>query len=197
MSARKKNPQVDEFLRKARMWQAESKKLRQILQKHPLAEGLKWGKPCYTFGESNVAIIQGFKEYVALMFCKGVLLKDARGLLIKPGASTQAGRQLRFTHLQEIVELEPVVSAYVAEAIAAEKAGLKVEFKTNPEPVPAELQKKFAKTPALKTAFKALTPGRQRGYILYFSAAKQSQTREARIEKCAPQILKGLGLNDR
>lgn len=163
---------------------------------YPLTEELKWGKPCYVFEESNILIIQAFKEYLALMFCKGALLSDPHALLHKPGESTQAARQLRFPNLRALVAQEPVVKAYIAEAIAAARAGLKVEFKQAPEPVPAELQSELEKSPAFKTAFTALTPGRQRGYILYLLAAKQSKTRAARVEKCRPLILKGKGLND-
>ena len=191
----KMNP-VDAFLSEAPKWRQEMGKLRTIILGCGLTEELKWGKPCYTFRESNVLIIQGFKEYCALMFCKGALLKDPKGILKKPGESTQAARQIRFTHVREIVGMNPVLKAYIQEAIAAEKAGLKVNFKKNPEPIPQELQSKLDEIPALKTAFAALTPGRQRAYILYFSAAKQSQTRQSRVEKCLKQILKGKGLND-
>jgi uncharacterized protein YdeI (YjbR/CyaY-like superfamily) len=190
------NPKVDAYLSEPQKWQNESKKLRTIILGCGLTEELKWGKPCYTFRESNVVIIQGFKEYSALMFCKGALLKDAKGILQKPGESTQAARQIRFTTVGEIVAMEPTVKAYILEAIEAEKAGLEVKFKRNPEPVPAELQNKLDEIPALKSAFGALTPGRQRGYILYFSAPKQSKTRESRVGKCMRQILKGKGLND-
>jgi uncharacterized protein YdeI (YjbR/CyaY-like superfamily) len=190
------NPKVDEYLKKVKNWQAETKKLRQVILDCPLSEELKWGKPCYTFQESNIVIIQGFKEYCALMFFKGALLKDAKGLLIKFGESTQSARRIEFTNVQEIIEMESTLKAYIQDAIEAEKAGLKVEFKQNPEPVPEELQNKLDEIPALKTAFEALTPGRQRGYILYFSAAKQAKTKESRIEKCIPQILNGKGLND-
>ena len=190
------NPKVDGYLRKAKKWQEEMKKLRRISLACGLTEELKWGKPCYTFQKSNIVIIQGFKEYCALMFCKGALLNDPNGILKKPGENTQAARQIRFTNVREIVEMEPILKAYIYEAIEAEKAGLKVNFKKNPEPVPEELQNKLDEIPALKTAFEALTPGRQRGYILYFSAAKQSKTRESRIEKWMPQILHGKELND-
>lgn len=190
------NPKVDAYLRRARQWQVETKQLRKIILDCRLTEDLKWGKPCYTFQDSNILIIQGFKEYCALMFCKGALLKDAKGLLQKPGENTQAARQIRFTDARQVVEMEPVLKAYIREAMDAEKAGLKVEFKKNPEPVPEELQKKLDEVPALKKAFQALTPGRQRAYILYFSAPKQSKTREARVEKCMPQILDGKGLTD-
>jgi uncharacterized protein YdeI (YjbR/CyaY-like superfamily) len=187
---------VDAFISKAENWQEETKKLRRIILGCGLAEELKWGKPCYTFQNSNVLIIQGFKEYCALMFCQGALLKDPKGVLKKPGENTQAARQIRFTHVREIVGMEPLLKAYIHEAVEAEKAGLKVNFKKNPEPIPEELQNRLDEIPALKTAFAALTPGRQRAYILYFSAAKQSKTRAARVEKCRPQILKGKGLTD-
>lgn len=190
------NPEVDAYLSHVKKWQAEMVALRRIILDGPLSEELKWGKPCYTFQDSNILIIQGFKEYCALMFCKGALLKDAHGILIKPGENTQAGRLIRFADVQQIVELEPVLKAYIHEALEAEKAGLKVEFKTNPEPVPEALQNKLDENPALKNAFDALTPGRQRAYILYFSAPKQSKTRESRVEKQMAQILKGKGLND-
>jgi uncharacterized protein YdeI (YjbR/CyaY-like superfamily) len=190
------NPKVDVYLAKAKKWQEEFAKLRMIILDCGLAEELKWGKPCYTFQKSNIVIIQGFKQYFALMFCKGVLLNDPNGLLIKPGENTQAGRQIRFTNVREIVEMEPILKAYIYEAIEVEKAGLQVNFKTNPEPIPEELQNKLDEIPALKTAFDALTPGRQRAYILYFSAPKQSKTRESRVEKCMQQILNGKGLDD-
>ena len=190
----KKNPKVDGYLRKATKWQKEFKKLRRIILDCQLTEELKWGKPCYTFQKSNVVIIQGFKEFCALLFCKGALLSDPNGILKKFG--WQAARRIPFTSVREIVEIEPVLKAYINEALAAEKAGLKVEFKKNPEPIPQELQNKLDENPALKTAFHALTPGRQRGYILYFSAAKQSKTRTSRIEKCMRQILNRKGLND-
>jgi uncharacterized protein YdeI (YjbR/CyaY-like superfamily) len=192
----KRNPKVDAHISRAEKWQEEFKKLRMIILGCPLTEELKWGKPCYTFQNSNVVILQGFKEFCALLFAKGALLSDPKGLLEKPGESTQAARRIPFTNVQEIVKMESVLKAYINEAIAAQKAGLEVEFKKNPEPVPEELQNRLDESPALKTAFEALTPGRQRGYILYFSAAKQSKTRESRIEKWMQQILKGKGLND-
>jgi uncharacterized protein YdeI (YjbR/CyaY-like superfamily) len=188
--------EVDAFLGKIQEWREETKKLIMIVRACGLTEELKWGKPCYTFRGSNVVIIQGFKEYCALMFCKGSLLKDSKGILKKPGENTQAARQVRFANAQEIVRVEPVLKAYIHEAVEAEKAGLKVVFKKNPEPVPEELQNKLDEIPALKSAFAALTPGRQRAYILHFSAAKQSKTRESRIEKCLRRILDGKGLND-
>jgi uncharacterized protein YdeI (YjbR/CyaY-like superfamily) len=188
------NPKVDEYLTKAKKWQEEMEKLRSILLDCGLAEELKWGKPCYTFQNSNIVIIQGFKEFCALLFTKGALLKDPNGILKKFG--WQAARRIPFTNVREIVEMEPTLKSYIREAIEAEKAGLKVTLKKNPELIPEELQNKLDEIPALKAAFDALTPGRQRGYILYFSAAKQSKTRESRVEKCMPRILNGKGLND-
>ena len=196
MTKSRMSPKVDGYLSKAKNWQEEFAKLRMIILHCQLTEELKWGKPCYTFQKSNIVVIQGFKEFCALLFAKGALLKDPNRILEKPGESTQAARRIRFTDVREIVEMEPILKAYIHEAIAAEKAGLKVNFKKNPEPVPEELQNKLDEIPALKTAFDALTPGRQRAYILYFSAAKQSKTRESRVEKCMQQILNGKGLND-
>jgi uncharacterized protein YdeI (YjbR/CyaY-like superfamily) len=191
------NPKIDAYLSRAKTWREESEKLRTILLDSRLAEELKWGKPCYTFQGSNVVIIQGFKEYCALLFCKGALLRDPKGILIQQTENVQAARQLRFTNAREITKLEPTLKAYIDEAIQVEEAGLEVEYKkTSDFKVPEELQKKWKQNPAFKKAFEALTPGRQRGYLLHFAAAKQSQTREARIEKCLPQILKGKGLND-
>src|ERR1700730_18811774 len=190
----KTNPKVDGYLRKAKKWQKEMEKLRRISLDCGLTEEVKWGKPCYTFQKSNIVIIQGFKEFCDLLFCKGALLKDPNGILKKFG--WQAARRIPLTNVREIVEIEPSLKAYIREAIEAEKAGLKVTLKKNPEPIPEELQNKLDEIPALKAAFDALTPGRQRGYILYFSGAKQSTTRESRVEKCMPQILNGKGLND-
>jgi uncharacterized protein YdeI (YjbR/CyaY-like superfamily) len=188
---------VDGYLRKAKKWQAEMEKLRRISLGCGLTEELKWGKPCYTFQKSNIVIIQGFKESCALLFCKGALLNDPNGILEKPGENTQAARRIRFIKVREIVEMEPILKAYIYEAIAAEKAGLEVNYKKTSEfVIPEEFKNKLDKIPALKTAFEALTPGRQRGYILYFSAPKQSKTRESRVEKCMQQILNGKGLND-
>jgi len=192
-----KNPKVDAFLSEADKWQKEFKKLRTIILDCGLAEELKWGKPCYRFQENNIVLIHGFKEYCALLFMKGALLKDARGILIQQTENVQAARQIRFTNVREIAGMEPVLKAYIHEAIEVEKAGLKVDYKKSTELVfPAEFQIKLAENPALKTAFEALTPGRQRGYHLYFSAAKQSKTRASRVEKYLPQILKGKGLDD-
>jgi uncharacterized protein YdeI (YjbR/CyaY-like superfamily) len=189
----KMNRKIDKYLRRSQ-WQEELEKLRKISLACGLTEELKWGKPCYTFQNSNIVILQGFKEFCALLFTKGALLKDAKGVLKKFG--WQAARRIPFTNVREIVEMEPILKAYIREAMEAERAGLKVTYKKNPEPIPEELQNKLDENPALKTAFRALTPGRQRGYILYFSAAKQSKTRESRIEKWMPQILNGKGLND-
>jgi uncharacterized protein YdeI (YjbR/CyaY-like superfamily) len=186
------NPKVDEYLRKATKWQKEMEKLRRISLGCGLTEELKWGKPCYTFQQSNVVIIQGFKEFCALLFCKGALLNDPKGILKKFG--WQAARRIPFTNVREIVEMEPILKTHIHEA--KEKTGLEVTYKKNPEPIPEELQNKLDEMPALKTAFDALTPGRQRGYILYFSQPKQSKTRESRVEKCMQQILNGKGLND-
>jgi uncharacterized protein YdeI (YjbR/CyaY-like superfamily) len=191
------NPKVDLYLRKAKKWQEEMAKLRMIILDCQLTEELKWGKPCYTFQKSNIVVMVGFKEYCAVIFCKGALLNDANGMLIKPGENTQAGRQLRFTNVREIVELETILKAYIYEAMEVEKAGLKVNFRRNTELIfPEEFQNKLDEIPALKTAFDALTPGRQRAYHLYFSAPKQSKTRESRVEKCMQQILNGKGLDD-
>ncbi len=191
-----RNPKVDAYIRKELKWRKESERLREICLGCGLTEELKWSKPCYTFRKSNVVIIQGFKEYCALLFCKGSLLRDPKGILTRIGEYTQVARQARFTHVREIVERESTLKAYIHEAVEAERAGLKVEYRKNPEPIPKELKNKLDDIPALKIAFHALTPGRQRGYILYFSAAKQSKTRESRIEKCRRRILDGKGLND-
>jgi uncharacterized protein YdeI (YjbR/CyaY-like superfamily) len=190
------NPKVDFFFSRAKKWQEEFEKLRMIILDCQLTEELKWGVPCYTFEKRNIVLIHGFKEYCALLFFKGALLSDAKGILITQTKNVQAARQIRFTTVREIVEMEPILKAYIYEAIEAEKAGLKVNFKKNPEPIPEEFQNKLDEIPALKTAFDALTPGRQRGYILYFSAPKQSKTRESRVEKCMQQILNGKGMND-
>ncbi len=191
------NPEVDEFINTAGKWKEEYEKLRLILLDSQLTEEFKWGVPCYTFQKSNIVLIHGFKEYCALLFVKGSLLRDPHGILIQQTANVQAGRQIRFTSVQEIAALEPILKAYVNEAIEVEKAGLEVNFKKNTEfVIPEELQRKFDEFPDLKTAFEALTPGRQRAYILFFSDPKQSKTRESRIEKNMQQILNGKGLND-
>ena len=191
------NPKVDQYLRRAKKWQKEMEKLRRISLGCGLTEELKWGKPCYTFQNSNIVLIHGFKEYCALLFFKGALLKDAKGILVQQTENVQAARQIRFTNVREIDKIEPILKAYIKEAIEVEKAGLKVDYKKTADfAIPEEFQNKLDEIPALKTAFDALTPGRQRGYILYFSAPKQSKTRESRIEKCMQQILNGKGLND-
>ena len=197
MAPSRTNPQVDDYLKRLTKWQKESKKLREIVLDCGLTEESKWGKPCYTFQNSNVVIIHGFKEYCALLFCKGVLLKDANRILIQQTDNVQAARQIRFTNLRQIVEMESIVKAYVHEAVEVEKAGLEVNYRRTSEfTIPEELQIKWRESPALKTAFESLTPGRQRGYVLYFSAPKQSKTRESRIEKCRQKILDGKGLDD-
>ncbi len=191
------NPKVDAYLRKSIKWQKELAKLRTILLDCELTEEFKWGVPCYTFQKSNIVLMHVFKEYCALLFFKGALLDDPNGILVQQTENVQAGRQIRFTNVREIVEMETILKAYVHKAIQVEKAGLKVNFKKTTEFImPEEFQNKLDEIPALKTAFKALTPGRQRAYILYFSAPKQSKTRESRVEKCMRQILKGKGLND-
>jgi uncharacterized protein YdeI (YjbR/CyaY-like superfamily) len=191
------NPKVDGYLRKAKKWQEEFKKLRMIILDCGLTEELKWGQPCYTFEKSNIVLIHGFKEYCALLFFKGALLNDPNGILIQQTENVQAARQIRFTNVREIVKMEPILKAYIYEAIEVEKAGLKVNYKKTADfKIPEEFQKKLDEIPALKTAFDALTPGRQRAYIFYFSAPKQSKTRESRVEKCMQQILNGKGLND-
>jgi uncharacterized protein YdeI (YjbR/CyaY-like superfamily) len=191
------NPTVDFYFSKAKKWQEEINKLRMIVLDCGLDEELKWGCPCYTFQKSNIVLIHVFKEYCALLFFKGSLLNDANGILIQQTENVQAARQVRFTNVREIVKMEKVLKAYIYEAIEVEKAGLKVNLKKTTEyAIPGEFQNKLNKNAALKTAFKALTPGRQRAYLLYFSAPKQSKTRESRIEKSIPQILNGKGLND-
>jgi uncharacterized protein YdeI (YjbR/CyaY-like superfamily) len=197
MPKSKTNPKVDVYLSKSKNWQEELVKLRTILLDCQLTEELKWGKPCYTFQKSNIVVILPLKEHCTILFCQGALLNDANGILIKPGENTQAARQIRLTNLREIVEMETILKAYILQAIEVEKAGLKINFKKITEfKIPEELQNKFEEIPALKTAFAALTPGRQRAYFLYFSAPKQSKTRESRVEKCMQQILNGKGLND-
>jgi uncharacterized protein YdeI (YjbR/CyaY-like superfamily) len=191
------NPKVDFFFNKAKQWQEEYEKLRLICLDCGLTEELKWGCPCYSLDKQNIVLIHGFKEYCALLFFKGALLKDPNGILIQQTKDVQSARQVRFTNVLEIMELEPVLKAYIYEAIEVEKAGLKVPLKTTADfAVPGEFQSKLDHIPALKAAFEALTPGRQRGYLFYFSQPKQSKTREARVEKYIPQILDGKGLED-
>lgn len=191
------NPKVDFYFNKAKNWQEEINTLRTIILGCGLNEELKWGCPCYTFEKRNVVLIHTFKEYCALLFFKGALLKDPRGILIQQTENVQAARQVRFTNVREIAKMESILKTYTYEAVEVEKAGLKVTLKKTAEfAMPEEFQNKLDENPPLRTAFNALTPGRQRAYKLYFSAPKQSKTREARVEKCIPQILDGKGLND-
>ncbi|MEW4227763.1 YdeI/OmpD-associated family protein [Priestia megaterium] len=197
MTNSKMNPKVDEFLTKAKKWKEEYETLRKIVLDCELTEDFKWMNPCYTFEKKNIVLMHGFKEYCALLFPKGALLQDSHGILIQQTENVQGARQIRFTDVQEIAEKEAILKAYIYEAIEVEKAGLKVKAKKPEELIiPEELQHKFDEIPALKDAFTTLTPGRQRAYILHFSAAKQSKTRESRVEKCIPNILNGKGLND-
>lgn len=191
------NPKVNFFFSKGKKWEEEFEKLRMIILDCGLIEELKWGCPCYTLQKRNIVLIHGFKEYCALLFFKGALLKDANGILIQQTKNVQAARQIRFTNVREIVKMKSILKTYIYEAIEVEKTGLKVKMKkTSDFKVPQEFQNKLNKIPALKTAFYALTPGRQRAYIFYFSQAKQSKTRESRVEKYMQQILNGKGLND-
>jgi uncharacterized protein YdeI (YjbR/CyaY-like superfamily) len=191
------NPKVDGFIRKSKQWREELQRLRSIALDCPLTEEVKWRHPCYTFEGRNIVILGGFKEYCVMTFVKGVLLKDADHILDKLGENTQAARVARFTDLEQIVEVESILKAYILEAIDVEKAGLKVKMKKITEfKVPVEFQNKLNELPALKTAFESLTPGRRRMYLLYFSGAKQSQTRASRVEKCVRRILGGKGLDD-
>ena len=197
MTKSRMNPKVDFFFSKAKNWQEEFKKLRMIMLDCQLTEELKWGVPCYTFQKRNIVLMHGFKEYCALLFMKGALLKDAKGILIQQTENVQAARQIRFTNVREIVEMETILKAYIHEAIEVEKAGLKVDYKKATEfSMPEELINKLEGVPGLQDAFEALTPGRQRAYLLYFSAPKQSKTRESRVVKYMQQILNGKGLND-
>ncbi|MWC31235.1 YdeI/OmpD-associated family protein [Paenibacillus sp. MMS18-CY102] len=197
MTNRTLNPKVNEFLGKAKRWKEEFEKLRAIVLDCELTEEFKWMHPCYTFENKNIVLIHGFKEYCALLFHKGSLLKDPNGILIQQTENVQAARQIRFTNVQEIVEMESILKAYIHEAVEVEIAGLEVDFKKNEDySMPEELQHKFDESPALKSAFEALTPGRQRAYLLHFAQPKQSKTRVARVEKYAQQILDGKGLND-
>ncbi|VXD13153.1 YdeI family protein [Marinoscillum sp. 108] len=191
------NPKVDFFFNKTSKWQQEYALLRKIILQTELTEELKWGCPCYTFQKTNVVLIHGFKEYCALLFHKGALLKNTDALLIQQTENVQAARQIRFTSLQQIKDLESTLKSYIYEAIEVERAGLKVELKKTSEfNMPDEFRQVLDEYIELKTAFEALTPGRQRGYLLHFSQPKQSKTRESRIEKCIPRILEGKGLND-
>ncbi len=191
------NPKVDFYFDKAEKWQTAIEKLRTIVLDCPLAEELKWGCPCYAFEGTNIVLIHVFREYCALLFFKGALLSDPDGMLIQQTKNVQAARQIRFTDLKEIVKSERAIKAYIYEAIEVERAGLKVKLKKAEEfPIPEEFKLRLDKKPALKKAFYALTPGRQRGYLLHFAAPKQSKTREARIDKCTPMIMQGKGLTD-
>jgi len=191
------NPKVDFYFDKEKKWQEEIKKLRTIVLDCGLTEELKWGCPCYTFEHTNIVLIHVFKDYCALLFFKGALLKDTEGILIQQTKNVQAARQIRFTSAAEITKMKSILKAYIFQAIEVEKAGLKVKLKKATEySVPEEFKKRLDKNAALKSAFKALTPGRQRGYLLYFSQPKQSKTRESRVEKSIKPILNGKGLND-
>ncbi len=191
------NPKVDFYFDKDKTWQSATRKLRTIVLDCGLTEELKWGCPCYTFQKTNIVLIHVFKEYCALLFFKGALLADTNNILIQQTENVQAARQIRFTSVQEIAAMEKILKAYIYEAIEVERAGLKVKLKKTSEfKTPEEFQKRLDKNAALKKAFDALTPGRQRAYIFYFSQAKQSKTREARVEKYINQILSGKGLDD-
>jgi uncharacterized protein YdeI (YjbR/CyaY-like superfamily) len=198
MTENRMNPKVDEFLKNSEKWRKEFEALRKIILDCQLTEELKWGVPCYTYQNRNIVLIHGFKEYCAILFIKGALLKDNLGILIQQTKNVQAARQIRFTNVDEIVEMEPVLKAYIHESIEVEKAGLKINYRKTAEfKIPEEFQRKLDEAPALKTAFEALTPGRQRAYIFYFSQPKLSTTRASRVDKYIPQILSGKGLNDK
>ena len=192
-----KNSKIDPFFNKAKQWKDEFQKLREIVLDCELTEDFKWMHPCYTYKNDNIVLIHGFKEYCALLFHKGALLKDPHKILIQQTENVQAARQLRFTSVEQIDEMQLIIKTYIDEAIEVEKAGLQIEYKKNTEyTIPEELQNKFVEIPDLKVAFEALTPGRQRAYLLYFSGAKQSKTRESRIDKYLPHILDGKGMDD-
>jgi uncharacterized protein YdeI (YjbR/CyaY-like superfamily) len=191
------NPKVDFYFNKAKKWQEAVNLLRTIALDCGVTEELKWGCPCYTFNKNNIVLIHDFKEYCAFLFFKGALLKDKENILIQQTENVQSARQIRFTNALQVVEMKTILKAYILEAIEVEKAGLKVELKKTKEySIPAEFQSKLDHIPDLKAVFEALTPGRQRGYLLHFSAPKQSKTREARVEKYMPKILNGKGLDD-
>jgi uncharacterized protein YdeI (YjbR/CyaY-like superfamily) len=191
------NPKVDAFLRARKTWRKEFTQLREIILACDLSEELKWGQPCYSLDGKNVILMHGFKEYCAVLFHKGTLLKDPKGILVQQTKNVQAARQIRFTSLEDVRKTEKTLKAYIREAIEVEKRGLKVPFKrTKDFEMPTEFESKLDENAALKAAFEALTPGRQRGYLLHFTQAKQAKTREARVEKCIPRILDGLGVDD-
>ena len=197
MSKGKRNPKLDPYFNKLKQWKEEFELLREIALDCGLTEDFKWMHPCYTFENKNIVLIHGFKNYCALLFHKGALLKDPHGILVRQTENVQLARQIRFANVQEIDQMRPILKTYIEEAVEVEKTGLQGNVQKNVEhPIPEELQKKFTEVPGLKTAFEALTPGRQRAYILHFSAPKQAKTREARIEKYIPHILSGKGLND-
>jgi uncharacterized protein YdeI (YjbR/CyaY-like superfamily) len=197
MADAKTNPKVDAYFERQENWREESQALRKIVLSCGLTEELKWGEPCYTVDKANVVIIHGFKDYCALLFFKGALMKDPNGILFRQTENVQGARQIRFTSAGEIGQMKDILVAYVEEAVAVEKAGLKVEYrKTEDFPVPEEFQARLDNDAALKAAFEALTPGRQRAYLLFFAGAKQTKTRDARIDKCTPLIFEGKGLND-
>jgi uncharacterized protein YdeI (YjbR/CyaY-like superfamily) len=197
MTNRVTNPKVDAFLKRSEPWEKEFTKLREIILETEMTEELKWGQPCYTINDANVVLMHGFKAYCALLFIKGSLLKDPQKILIQQTENVQAGRQIRFTSLQDILDHQEDIRAYLNEAIEVEKAGLEVPFKKVSEfSMPEELEAKFYEFPDFKAAFYALTPGRQRAYLLYFSGSKQPSTRNNRIEKYVEQIMDGKGIND-
>ncbi|MBC2104570.1 YdeI/OmpD-associated family protein [Listeria booriae] len=198
MAEQKTNPKVEEYVNKAKKWQAEYKQLRAYALDCDLSEDIKWKHPCFMYEDNNIVLAHGFKEYCALLFMKGALMKDPNDILVQQTANVQSARQIRFKNLEEIIEMEDIIKAYIKEAIEVEKSGAQVAFKKEEEfPVPEELDQKFAEMPALKEAFEKLTPGRQRAYLLYFAAPKQSKTRVSRIDKYTDRILDGIGLNDR
>jgi len=190
------NSKVDEHIRQSKQWKDEMNALRKIILDCQLAEDFKWGKPCYSFQGKNIVIIQGFKDYFALLFFKGGIMKDSQRLLVKMGENTQAGRQMRFENVQDILDKKSIIKDYIFEAVEIEERGEKVEIKKEATPIPEEFQIKLDENPELKSAFESLTPGRQRAYLIHFSAPKQSKTRESRIEKSIPNILDGKGMNE-
>ena len=192
----KRNSKVDEHINQSKQWKSEMNALRTIILDCQLAEDFKWGKPCYSFQGKNIVIIQGFKEYFVLLFFKGGIMKDSKHLLVKMGENTQAGRQMRFENVQDILDKKSIIKDYIFEAVEIEERGEKVEIKKEATPIPEEFQIKLNENPELKSAFESLTPGRQRAYLFHFSATKQSKTRESRIEKSIPNILEGKGMNE-